>query len=108
MLFATVALVVLLQTGPVGTVTYTNTGARLERLLPDLSEATGLTLEPSKQMQDVILTLRLDKAPIGASLKNLEVATRGTWRQMGGKYVLYEDSQGIAREQQKLANRHQQ
>src|SRR5579862_7722940 len=103
MLLGHLALFAISQGAPPGHVTYVNAGARLELLLPALSNACGIELKPDRKMLDVVLILRLDAAPTSEVLAKVAYAARGTWVRRGSRLVLYSDAAGIARDEAKRA-----
>src|ERR1019366_5164989 len=90
------------------TVTYANPGARLERLLPELSMACGQSLVASSTMQDQVLAVRLDRANTVQVLDKLAYAAWGKWRKDGERFILEPDKDGVSREEHRIAEAYRQ
>ena len=104
MLFAYFAVIASIpEFNQPATVTYSNPGARLERLLPELSMACGQTLAASSAMQDQVLAVRLDRADTAQVLDKLAYAAWGKWRKDGERFILEPDEDGVSREEHRIA-----
>ena len=88
------------------TVTYTNPGARLEVVLPELSMATGLKLVPADEMKGIPVVLRLHGAPVQEALEKLAFAARGVWSVENGVHVLHVDAVAIHKEREAAVAKH--
>ncbi|MHB8636293.1 MAG: hypothetical protein ACYC96_07455 [Fimbriimonadaceae bacterium] len=107
MLFATLAVGVChLEVRLRATVTYTNIGARLERLLPELSKVTGLQLVASPQVRDEVMALRFDNVATSDALAKVAFAAWGVWRRDGERLVLDPDVAGLRQAENEIALHH--
>ena len=104
MLIAYLALFASTQT-PTGSVTYTNAGARLERLLPELSKACHTKLTSNPELRDLVVVLRLRHAPLQKAMDQIAYVVRGRWEAVPGGFNLVFDGAGIAAERARETER---
>ena len=107
MLLAYLALFASTQT-PTGSVTYTNAGARLERLLPQLSKACNKQLTSNPELRDLVVALRLRHAPLQKAMDQIAYVARGRWEVAPGGFNLVFDDAGIAAERARETERFHQ
>ena len=81
----------LIASGRDAAVTYTNPGARLELVMPELSKAVGRRLEVSPELRDIVVAVRLQGANSATALEKVAYAAWGMWRTDGDRLVLESD-----------------